>query len=320
VLGRPRVKPRFLFLLVLAILVLTAGAPATSASAPSSGIGLTLSGNGTLTAGVGTVVSNGSALRYAMDGDFGPLVDSLPGTNASRKAVLMDINDTELVLPGAFGDHDGRVNSLDLQRFESLIQSESSHIPVSAITGLLNVTMDGKGPVSDLLQSITFSNALGLDNSSAPMGVTANLAVTFVWSGVSHSHSFVVAWNLPSILANLSLPVPAVNVSFNTPTAVTITSVTGLNGTRISNDPLGWGSASASGQYTPLPGHTVVIKFGPSFPTGDALIIGAVAVVAGVLLGLFLLRRRRRRRQGPSPPPGLGSHGESGVGPSSGSG
>jgi hypothetical protein len=322
VLGRPRPASRLFLLLAVAAILLEAGIPATVGTAPSSGISLALSSDGTIASGLETVVANGSALRYAMDGYFGPLVALFPGTNASRAALLAEINATESnpLFAGLFGDHDGQVNSLDVQRFVSLIDSEAKLIPVSTFTGVLNVTMDGNGPTSDQLQGISFSNAVGPDSSAAPIGLTATLALSFTWSGDSMAHTFQVAWNLPSILGNLSLPVGAVNVSFGTPAAITITSVSGMNRTSITNDPFGWGSASVSGQYTPLPGHSIVIKFGPSFPTGDALIIGAIAVAAGVLLGLLVLRGRRGRRQRMSSPPAHISNEESGVGPSSGSG
>lgn len=320
-LGRPRHRSRLLLVLAVAALVLGAGLPATRGSAPASGIHLTLSSDGTISAGLETVVANGSALRYAMDGYFGPLVALFPGTNASRAAILAEINATESnpLFAGLFGDRDGRVNTVDVQRFVALIDSEAKLIPVSTITGVLNVTMDGNVPVSDQLQGVSFSNALGADDSSAPIGVTATLAVVFSWSGVGSAHTFQVAWNLPAILGNLSVPVSPVNVSFVTPAAITITSVTGLNATSVSNDPFGWGSASASGQYIPLPGHTIVIKFGPSFPTGDALIVGAIVVAAGVGVGLVVRRWRRRQRKSATPPSESSSKGEAGVGPSSGS-
>lgn len=303
-------------------MVLQMWTPSAFGSAPSPGITLALSSDGTVATGLDFVVANGSALRYAMDGYFGPLIDELPGTNASRSALLAEINATENnpIFAGLFGDRDGKVNALDVSRFQSLISSESRLIPVSTLTGVLNVTMDGKGPLSDQLESVTFSNALGPDNSSAPMGVVATLDVAFAWSGVGSAHTFAIAWNLPSILGNLSVPVEPVNVSFSTPDAITITSVTGLTGSHVSNDPFGWGSASASGQYSPLPGHSIVIRFGPSFPTGDALIIGGIAVALGVGVGFLLVRRRRRRRASAAPPPGPAPDAKPGVGPSSGSG
>jgi len=321
VLGRLRLAPRLLLLVAVAAMVLEAWAPAAMGTTPSSGVTLTLGSDGTVAAGLETVITNGSALRYAMDGYFGPLVRLLPGTNASRATLLAEINSTENnpLFAGLFGSRNGRVDSTDVSRFVGLIDSEARLIPVTAITGVLNITMDGTGPTSDRLEGVSFSNAPGPDNSSAPIGLTAALAAAFTWSGAGNAHTFEVAWNLPSILGNLSLPVQAVNVSFATPTAITITSVTGLNETQISNDPFGWGSASASGQYTPLPGHTVVIKFGPSFPTGDALIVGAIVIAAGLAVGLLLARRRRGRRKSTTPPPGPPSTAEPGVGPSSGS-
>jgi hypothetical protein len=308
---------------VAVALLFAATVPVASGSVPSPGVALTLSSDGSVTAQLNTIVANGSALRFAMDGYFGPLVNSLPGTNASRAALLSEINATENnpIFAGLFGDRDGRVDgSVDVPRFQTLILSEARLIPLAAITGALNVTMDGNGPTSDKLEAVSFSDAPGPDNSSAPIGVTATLTATFSWSGVGESHTFVVAWNLPAIVGNLSVPVAAVNLSFTTPPAITITSVSGLNESHTSNDLLGWGSASASGQYTPLPGHNVVIHFGPAFPSGDALIVGAVALVAGGLVGLLLLRRRRGRRLSGAPPPHAAEETGTGVGPSSGSG
>jgi hypothetical protein len=322
VLGALRFCLRLGLALAVAALVLEAWAPATVATAPTSGVALVLSSDGTISTGLDFVVANGSSLRYAMDGNFTPLVDMLPESNASKASFLSLISSLESdpVTAGLFGDHDGKVNSLDVSRFQALITTESKYVPTATITGVLNVTMDGTGPTSDQLAGITFSNALGPDTSSAPVGVIATLSVVFDWSGVGNAHTFQVAWNLPSLLGNLSVPVTAVNLSFATPPAITITSVTGLNESHVSNDPFGWGSASASGQYTPFPGHSIVIKFGPSFPTGDALIIGAVVVAAGAGVGFVLLRRRRGRRKNTSLPPGPAAETGRGVGPSSGSG
>jgi hypothetical protein len=321
-LGRSRRAGRLLLLLAVTAMLLEGWAPAALGATPSPGVALALSSNGALGASLEAVETNGSALRYAMDGYFGPLVATLPGSNASKAALLADINATESdpLFAGLFGDHDGRVDAtVDVPRFESLVVSEAKLIPISSITGVLNLTMDGNVPVSEALTAVSFSNAPGPDNSSAPIGVTATIDVGFLWSGTGHAHTFQVAWNLPSLLGNLSVSVSAVNLSFSTPRALTITSVTGLNRTQVANDPWGWGSASASGQFVPLPGHDVVIQFGPSFPTGDALIIGAIVVAAGALVGV-LYWRRRGRRQGAVSPPDPSSSSESGVGPSSGSG
>ena len=295
-------------------------APAALAGAPSSGISLSLGSDGTVSSGLNFVLANGSAVRYAMDGNFTPLVDLLPESNASKASLLSGIQAAEAdpLTAGLFGDHDGKVNALDISRFQSLVTTESKYIPTASLTGVLDVTMDGTGPLSDQLQGIVFTDALGPDNSSAPMGVIATLAVVFSWNGVGHSHTFEVSWNLPSLLGNLSLPVSPVNISFSTPPSITISSVTGLNESHVSNDPFGWGSASASGQYTPTPGHSIVIQFGPSFPTGDVLIAVAVVGVVGAALALWLRRRHRRRRASTNAPSGTTP--ESGVGPSSGSG
>lgn len=311
-----------LLLGALVVLLVGAAGPGARAASPSNGVALSLDSQGTVTAGLTATIPNGSALRYAMDGYFGPLVDSLPISNATKASILSTINASEQnpITAGLFGGRTGTVDGVDVARFQNLLISEAKLIPVSALTGVLNVTMDGKGPTGELLETVTFSNAEGPDNSSSPIGTTATLSITFVWSGVGNSHSFQVAWNLPSLLGNLSLPVSPVNISFSTPNAITITSVSGLTSSQISNDPFGWGPASVSGQYTPLPGHTVVIRFGPSFPTGDVLVIGAVVAAAILAVAFVLLRRRRRRRPPASPAPGAAAETGTGVGPSSGSG
>jgi hypothetical protein len=321
VLGPTRPAPRYLWA-TATVLLLVMSVPATTASGLSSGIALTVGNDGGVTAGLNFIVQNGSALRYAMDGYFGPLIALLPGNSSSKAAILAEINVTENnpLFAGYFGDHDGKVNGVDVYRFQSLVDNESKLIPLSSITGVLNVTLDGNSPTTDLLRTVTFSDAVGLDNSTAPMGLTTDLALSFVWSGTGKPHTFDVSWNLPAILGNLTVPILPVNVSFRTPPAVTITSVTGLSDTHISNDPFGWGSASASGEYTPLPGHSIVVQFGPSFPTGDALIVIAVVIVAGAVVGVLLFRRRRGRRKSPAGPSGpVVSEGPE-VGPSSGSG
>lgn len=320
------VRLPFAVLLAATLVVLLTAAllPPAAAGVPASGVTLTLGSDGTASAAVATVDPNGSALRYAMDGNFAPLVALLPGTNLTRATLLAEINLTESnpFFAGLFGDHDGQVDAaVDVPHFESLITSEARVIPVSTVTGLLNITLDAKTPTSESLQAIAFTGAEGPDASAAPIGITATVVLSFPWSGTGVAHTFELAWNLPSALGNLSIPVSAVNVSFATPAAVTITSVTGLTSLQVSNDPLGWGSAHASGQYTPLPGHDVVVRFGPAFPTGYVIIggLGGAAVAAGLLV--WLVRRRRRRRGAPaSPPPGPWAGPDPGVGPSSGSG
>lgn len=306
-LGRRRRAPWVLLLICLAALLIPGELPSAHGSAPGPGATLTLGSDGSLSTALETVIANGSALRYAMDGNFAPLVASLPGTNLSRMALLAEINLTESnpLLAGLFGDHDGRVDAaVDVAHFQSLITTEARLIPLSTLTGFLNLTLDSHGPLSETLQAVSFSNAVGPDSSAATIGVTATVALSFAWSGTGSAHTFELSWNLPSILGNLTIPVQPVNISFVTPAAVTITSVTGLDALQVSNDPLGWGSASAAGHYTPVPGHNVVVRFGPAFPTGYVVLVSVIGVAVGAGAFIWLLRRRTRRRVATSPPPG----------------
>lgn len=61
----------------------------------TSALSVTLQNDGTL---LGTIVvwdPNGSALRYAIDGDFQPLVNALPVNASTRSGILANLNATE---------------------------------------------------------------------------------------------------------------------------------------------------------------------------------------------------------------------------------
>jgi hypothetical protein len=321
---RPRPIRRLpLVLAAVSLLAVAALLPALGTSAPTPGVGLMLGSDGSITTQLTTVDPNGSALRYAMDGNFEPLVYALPGNNSTKATLLATINATESnpLLAGLFGDHDGQVDAyVDVPRFQSLILNEAKLIPSSTLIGALNISLDATPATTVTLQGVSFSGAEGPDSSIQPIGISATLLASFAWSGVDASHVLEVAWNLPALVGNLSVGAAAVNLSFTTPNAVTIVSATGMAGTQIENDPLGWGPARVSGEYTPLAGHVVTIDFGPAFPTGDALLLGAVAVAAGAIIGTILVRRRRGRSPSGAPPPGPLDGGGPGVGPSSGSG
>lgn len=279
---------------------------APSALGAPASLDLSVSTSGTITVALDADMANGSALRYAMDGNFTPLIDSLP-VNASQRASLLSeiaLAESSFLSSSYFGNHDGNVSAGEVTLFESLINNQAKLLPTGSITGAGTVVLalNGVPATNGKLTGIDFSGAVGPDTSSAPITVSSGLAYTAPYGSGSQNLTFGV--HLPSLFAGVpGTSAAAVEVAVSTPVATTISSATGLSGTVVSNDLLGWGSASASGSYAPAENGTVTILFHPSFPTGD-VVIGA-AVVAGLAgVALVLLRRHRRARASrPSPPP-----------------
>ncbi len=290
---------------VLAVTALGLPSASRATGLPGAGVGFSVAANGTISASLTSVLANGSALRFAMDGDFNPLIDALPLTAAQRSTLLATLTATESnpIFAGLFGDHDGKVDyPVDVARFQALLSAEASLFPAGAFTGIVNLTLDGQVPVSEAFGAVTFLGAAGPNNSSAPIAIQGTLTASFSSGGAGVPHTFRLGRNLPALLSNLSPPTSSANFSLTTSAAQSIGSVAGLTQVTIMNDPFGWGPASVSGQYVPAPGHNVTIQFGPAFPTGYALIVGGAAVALGISVGL-LGRRRRRRRAMPQPPP-----------------
>ncbi len=311
---RLTVRTALVVALPLVVAVAALGLPSASraASLPVAGVNFSVAANGTISASLTSVLANGSALRFAMDGDFNPLIDALPLTAAQRSTLLATLNATETnpLFAGLFGDHDGQVDyPVDVARFQALLSAEASLFPAGAFTGIVNITLDGQLPSSETFGAVRFLGAAGPNSSSAPIAIQGTLTASFTSGGAGVPHTFRLGWNLPALLSNLSPPASSANFSLTTSAAQSIGSVAGLTQVTIANDPFGWGPASVSGHYVPAPGHNVTIQFGPAFPTGYALIVGGAAVALGVSVGLLARRRRRRppvpgpRSPEPSPPP-----------------
>ncbi len=298
-----------------------AASTASSAALPGPGVALSVAGNGTLSAVLTANVTNGSALRYAMDGNFTPLIDALGLSASERSSLLADLNATETLFPGLFGNRDGTVSSVEVTRFESLLlQNVVPLVPTSTIAGVVNVTVDGQAPTADRLTAVLFVGAEGKDTSPAPIDVQAGFSLPFASAGTGAARTLRIGWNLPSIVGNLTTGVGPVNFSLRTPRAVDVRSTSGLSDERVANDPLGWGSGSVSGEFVPTPGHTVTVVYGPAFPTGTVLVVGLVAVAVAAIVLALVWRSRRRRRAPPAPAPAApATPGSGGLGPSSGS-
>ena len=286
------------------------GAP--TAPGPGQGVDLTLTSAGALTASFSLVDLNGSALRYAMDGNFTPLILSLPLSATNRTLALTEIAtlEAEPLLAGLFGNRDGSVDAEEVINFARLLEEGSRDVPDTLLTGVdgFNATLDGQAPTSLVLSSITFLNATGADTSSLPLTIQSDLAAQF---GTVGSPS-VLALDLPVSTLPTGVPVGllSVPVSFSGPAATTITSVSGLVGESTTNDPLGWGAPSAQGSYPLGSSSAIQFHFDTAFPLGDVLAIG-LPIVALVIALVLLVRRRRRRRLARivDPPGGLGPSG-----------
>jgi hypothetical protein len=287
--------------LLVALVLMALGPGAATASTPPPAATLSLAGNGSLSVTLSFAVANGSALRYAMDGNFTPLIDLLPVNASTRASLLAVINQAEAnpLAAGLFGDRDGSVTyATDVVRFESLVIHYARQFPPGTFAGALNVSLKGTSPSSEALQAITFTNATGPDASTAPIGITTALAVGFPVDA-SGSGTFRIVWNLPPLSGNVSPPVAPVGFRFTGPPGDSIRSVSGLDALRVSNDPWGYSSPVAAGQYTPLPGHDVAVAFAPAFPTGTVAIAAGAAAGIGGAVAAVLVRRRRKRRSPP---------------------
>jgi hypothetical protein len=285
---------------------------ASTTPGPGQGVALTLTSGGALTASFSIVDPNGSALRYAMDGNFTPLILSLPLSATNRTLALTEIStlEAEPLLSGLFGNRDGSVEADEVTNFAHLLEVGSRDVPGTLLTGVdgFNATLDGQAPSSVVLSSITFANATGADTSSLPLTIESDLAAQF---GAVGSPS-VLALDLPVSTLPTGIPVGllSVPVSFAGPAATTITSVSGLVGESTTNDPLGWAAPSAQGNYPLGSPSAIQFHFEAAFPVGDVLVIG-LSIVALVIAVALLARRRRRRRLARImiPPGGLGPSG-----------
>ncbi|MCI4344705.1 MAG: hypothetical protein L3J87_03675, partial [Thermoplasmata archaeon] len=74
---------------------------------------------------------NGSALRYAIDGNFTPFVEGLPVNASTRSSILNTLNQTENspFLAGFFGNRDGHVDAGEVTQFSALLKQEARLLP-----------------------------------------------------------------------------------------------------------------------------------------------------------------------------------------------
>ena len=289
---------------LLAPIGLGAAVPSARATTliPGATASFSIGSDGTTGSSVSFVDPNGSPFRFAMDGNFSPLVASLGLNGTASAGVLAAVAAAKgnPLTAGYFGNGDGTAEPAEVGLFESLILEETRFLPSTPLvsTAGVAVTLDGAPPTSESLAGVGFGGAAGADTSIAPMTIWVNLTLHFPYSG--SSHTVLVAWTLPGGIP-LPLPVAQVNVSLSTPDGTRVTAVTGLSDVTMTNDPLGYGPGGVRGAFVPGSGSNVSIEFSAAFPLGDVLILGiSGAVVAAVVVGLLIRRRRRRKREAAS--------------------
>ncbi|MCI4331762.1 MAG: hypothetical protein L3K19_07965 [Thermoplasmata archaeon] len=295
-----------LSLLVAGSLLISAPAAvaprAHPADSTADGATLSITTSGLLALNLTFSDPNGSTLRYAMDGNFTPLVEGLPINASTQSRVLGQIATLEStpLVGGFFGNRDGSVSPGEVTLFEGLLHQLTAGtggvLPTNtlSVASLANVTLDGARASVSAFQSVSFSGAEGPDSSELPLGISLQFSYQFGVSGTQHTLALSIGGaGLPSALV---IPTALASVSFSTPGGTTITSVDGLSGVSTSTDPLGWGSSDASGTYTLSANSVIAFHYQTSFPTGDVLIGGAVTGLVAAAASLLLLRRRRRRK------------------------
>ncbi|MCI4346437.1 MAG: hypothetical protein L3K07_06770 [Thermoplasmata archaeon] len=279
-------------------ILLTLGTLLTSlatASAATEPLTLVLSPGGTLTTNLTVQVSNGSPLRYALDGNFTPLLDELPLTISNRSLYASEIAllESNPFTGGLFGNRDGSVEPFEVTDFDQLVQEESKLLPAGTLTGgvAFQLTLDGASPTSASVQSLYVGNAVGPDSSSAP--VTVSLAVDYIFPLSGSSHSLSLAWATGPVALTTLLNF---QLTFLAPAGDSITGSSGFSSSSTNNDLLGFSPGKFSGQFSPADGSGVTIHFAPAFPLGILVIVlGVVGALIAVLLFLALRSRRRQR-------------------------
>lgn len=281
------------------VVLLLLGWPAAAVGPPGpSPVSFILSPNGSLLANLTVEVPNGSLLRYAIDGNFTPLLDALPisASNRSNYEAQIAFLENNPFTAGDFGTNSGTVSAGEVGVFDRLVLQESAYLPSGALTGglVFAMTLDGQKPTSASLQAFYALDALGPDASTAPLNVSVTTQYAFPISGSAHTLGF--SWTLPPLLLSAYLDF---DVTFLTPAGDTITGSTGFGSTAVHNDLFGFAPGRFTGTLSPSGNGSASVAFGPAFPLGTILIV-AVVVGAGALgLLLLALRGRRRRRAAP---------------------
>ncbi|MCI4334441.1 MAG: hypothetical protein L3K04_02250 [Thermoplasmata archaeon] len=270
------------------------------ASATSTPVVLQLSSGGSLTSNITVQLANGSALRYALDGNFSPLLDELPISGSNRSTYEAEIAGFEgnPFTAGLFGNRDGTVEPYEVTDFEQLVQQEARLLPVSVLTGgvAFQLTIDGQAASSASVQGIGISGGLGADTSTLPVEVSLLTVYTYSLSG--NSHTLGLSWTLPPLLIT---PLLNFDVSFSTPAGDSITGSSGFGSTSVQNDLLGFAPGKFDGQLQPSGSGSASVHFAPSFPLGTFLLVAGVVGVAALACLLLLRRARRRRRTAAEP-------------------
>jgi hypothetical protein len=304
---RPRIGAVLASALAAGLLLLPAAAVAQPGPSPVS---LILNPNGTLLANLTVEIPNGTLLRYAIDGNFTPLLDALPISAANRSHYESEIAllEDNPFTAGDFGNRDGTVSSGEVTEFTRLAVQESAYLPSDLLTGglIFSMTMDGQTPSAATIEALYLSGAVGPDTSSAP--IEASFTTQYSFSLGGSSHTLELSWTLPPLVFSSFLDF---DLTFLTPAGDSITGNSGFGSTSVHNDLFGFAPGKFSGELTPSGTGTASIEFGPAFPLGIILIV-AVVVGAGALgLLLLMLRARRRRATGaeskPTPAPSGGA-------------
>ncbi|HEV2448973.1 MAG TPA: hypothetical protein VGU43_01010 [Thermoplasmata archaeon] len=291
--------------------VLLVGMPAAALVPPGpSPVSFILNPNGSLLANLTVEIPNGSLLRYAIDGNFTPLLNALPISAANRSNYEAQIAflESNPFTAGDFGTNSGTVSSGEVGVFDRLVLQESAYLPSGALTGgfVFAMTLDGQKPSSASLQAFYALDALGPDSSAAPLNVSVTTQYSFPISGSSHTLGF--SWTLPPLLLSAYLDF---DVTFLTPAGDTITGSSGFGLTAVHNDVYGFSPGKFTGTLTPSGNGSANVEFGPAFPLGTILIVAAVVAAGAIGIGFLLLRGRRRRRASLSTSPAGPSTGES---------
>ena len=258
-------------------------------------LSLDLRANGELLSDARATIANGSLLRFAIDGNFSPLLGALPLNDSTRNSIAQAIYSAEGgQFATFFGNHDGRVEPGEVDSFQSLLIADSGVFPTWLILAgsAPSVTIDGQAAAAMQLVAVQITGGVGLDTSPAPVSIFAQRSDQYVYG--SGGHLLTISWNLFSASTVLGAPRP-LNVSLRLPDATQVESTSGFLSASTAQDPWGLAAASLSGSAQPSSAAPLTVRFSPAFPWAMVVIIVGVAGVAASLAVIWRVRRRSRR-------------------------
>ena len=242
-------------------------------------------------------IQNGSAVRYAMDGNFSVLIES---SNLSPEQKVLLYNYTSLLKTDPrfkmlLGNEDGVVTEQEIENFENLIK-EGSKISSSQMyffsEYLFTITIDNREPFDMKIMNIDFGGAQGPVNSTKSITTELYVIYNFFMRDLNE-HVLIITrrvefQNYESLIL----------FKFVTMKQWHIKDFRGLKNVEVVNDYWGLESSSINGEVdltSPLIGISIK-KASPTFLYWITAIV-IILILMSVVLYIYNIKKRQKKRQ-----------------------